>query len=78
LLRYLSPVFWAVALLANVALALQGRYLWLLTMQLVLLLSGLLVSRRCVHSGRRACSPTVLLPAHQPRIRRQPVPVPPW
>lgn len=40
LLRYLSPVFWMVALLANVALALQGRYLWLLVLQLALLLSG--------------------------------------
>ena len=40
LLRYLSPVFWMIALLANAALALQGRYLWLLIMQLALLLSG--------------------------------------
>lgn len=40
LLRYLSPVFWMIALLANAALALQGRYLWLLVMQLALLLSG--------------------------------------
>lgn len=41
LLRYLSPVFWMIALLANAALALQGRYLWLLVLQLALLLSGL-------------------------------------
>jgi len=40
LLRYLSPVFWLIALIANAALALQGRYLWLLLMQLALLLSG--------------------------------------
>ncbi|WP_460761446.1 glycosyltransferase family 2 protein [Lysobacter fragariae] len=42
LLRYLSPVFWMAALLANAVLASQGRYLWLLAMQLALLLSGLL------------------------------------
>jgi cellulose synthase/poly-beta-1,6-N-acetylglucosamine synthase-like glycosyltransferase len=42
LLRYLSPVFWLVALLANTALALQGRYLWLLALQLAVLLSGML------------------------------------
>lgn len=42
LLRYLSPVFWTVALLANVVLALDGRYLWLLAMQLAVLLAGLL------------------------------------
>ncbi|QSX77677.1 glycosyltransferase family 2 protein [Agrilutibacter solisilvae] len=41
-LRYLSPVFWAVALLANAALALQGRYVWMLAMQLALLVAGLL------------------------------------
>ena len=41
LLRYLSPVFWLIALLANAALALQGRYLWLLAMQLIVLFSGL-------------------------------------
>ena len=40
LFRYLSPLFWMVALLANAALALQGRYLWLLVIQLALLLSG--------------------------------------
>ena len=40
LLRYLSPVFWMIALLANAALAVQGRYLWLLVLQLALLLSG--------------------------------------
>jgi len=42
LLRYLSPVFWLIALAANAALALQGRYVWLLAMQLIVLLSGLL------------------------------------
>jgi cellulose synthase/poly-beta-1,6-N-acetylglucosamine synthase-like glycosyltransferase len=42
LLRYLSPVFWMLALLTNVALALQGRYVWLLALQLALLASGLL------------------------------------
>lgn len=42
LLRYLSPVFWMVALIANAALALQGRYVWLLAMQMAVLLSGLL------------------------------------
>ncbi|GAB3356795.1 glycosyltransferase family 2 protein [Lysobacter tyrosinilyticus] len=40
LLRYLSPVFWLIAFAANVVLALQGEYLWLLFMQLALLLSG--------------------------------------
>lgn len=40
LLRYLSPVFWMIALLANATLALQGHYLWLLAMQFALLLSG--------------------------------------
>jgi len=42
LLRYLSPVFWIVALLANVALALQGRYLVLLAVQVSLVALGLL------------------------------------
>lgn len=42
LLRYLSPVFWMLALLANAALALQGRYAWLLALQLALLSAGLL------------------------------------
>lgn len=42
LLRYLSPVFWAVALLANVALALQGRYLPLLALQALVLALGAL------------------------------------
>jgi cellulose synthase/poly-beta-1,6-N-acetylglucosamine synthase-like glycosyltransferase len=42
LLRYLSPVFWATALLANGVLALHGQYLWLLAMQLAVLLAGLL------------------------------------
>lgn len=40
LLRYLSPVFWSVALIANTALALQGRYVWLLAPQLALLVLG--------------------------------------
>ena len=40
MLRYLSPVFWALALAANLALALQGRYLWLLVLQLALLSLG--------------------------------------
>ncbi len=63
LLRYLSPVFWAVALLANVALALQGRYLWLLTMQLVLLLSGLLgfASLRAFGTSRLLAQPYYFL-----------------
>lgn len=42
LLRYLSPVFWAVALAANVALAVQGQYVWLLMLQLGLLGAGML------------------------------------
>jgi cellulose synthase/poly-beta-1,6-N-acetylglucosamine synthase-like glycosyltransferase len=42
LLRYLSPVFWMIAFLANIALAVQGRYAWLLAMQLVLVFSGLI------------------------------------
>ena len=44
LLRYLSPVFWVIALLANTALAFDGRpfYVVLLAMQLAVLLSGLL------------------------------------
>ncbi|QNP40697.1 glycosyltransferase family 2 protein [Lysobacter solisilvae (ex Woo and Kim 2020)] len=41
LLRYLSPVFWMIALAANIALALQGRYGWMLLMQLALLVAGL-------------------------------------
>jgi cellulose synthase/poly-beta-1,6-N-acetylglucosamine synthase-like glycosyltransferase len=41
-LRYLSPVFWTLALLANTALAMQGRYVWLLAIQLLVLVSGLL------------------------------------
>lgn len=41
-LRYLSPVFWTVALLANAALAADGRYVWMLVLQLAVLLSGLL------------------------------------
>ncbi len=42
LLRYLSPVFWLVALLANLVLAVQGRYEWMLLMQLALLIAGVL------------------------------------
>lgn len=42
LLRYLSPVFWGMALLANLALAAEGRYVWLLSLQLAVLAAGLL------------------------------------
>lgn len=42
LLRYLSPVFWLLALLANVALALRGEYVWLLAAQLAGIAIGLL------------------------------------
>lgn len=42
LLRYLSPVFWLIALVANTALAIDGRYLWLLVLQLAVLSCGLL------------------------------------
>ena len=42
LLRYLSPVFLSIALLANIALALQGRYEWLLALQLAGFAVGLL------------------------------------
>jgi len=42
LLRYLSPVFWAVALVANAALALQGQYTVLLAAQVSILALGLL------------------------------------
>lgn len=51
LLRYLSPVFWLVALLANATLALQGRYEWMLLMQLALLLSGALGFTRLREHG---------------------------
>ncbi|MGY0634490.1 glycosyltransferase family 2 protein [Luteimonas sp. A478] len=40
LLRYLSPVFWAVALGANLALAMQDRYVWLLGLQVAGILVG--------------------------------------
>ena len=42
LLRYLSPVFWSVALLANAALALQGQYIALLAVQVSILALGLI------------------------------------
>lgn len=42
LLRYLSPVFWIIALLANAALALQGQYVLLLVVQALILVLGLL------------------------------------
>lgn len=42
LLRYLSPVFCLVALLSNIALALQGRYEALLALQLAAIAAGLL------------------------------------
>ena len=42
LLRYMSPVFWLLALLANIGLAAQGAYLWLLAAQLCALAIGLL------------------------------------
>jgi cellulose synthase/poly-beta-1,6-N-acetylglucosamine synthase-like glycosyltransferase len=42
LLRYLSPVFWIVALLANAALALQGQYVLLLAVQVLILALGVL------------------------------------
>jgi cellulose synthase/poly-beta-1,6-N-acetylglucosamine synthase-like glycosyltransferase len=41
-LRYLSPLFWLVAILSNVALALDGRYVVLLVMQATGILVGLL------------------------------------
>lgn len=42
LLRYLSPVFCLAALLANIALALQGRHELLLALQLIAITAGLL------------------------------------
>jgi len=42
LLRYLSPVFWMLALLSNAVLAALGDYAWLLAMQLAVLVAGLL------------------------------------
>lgn len=41
LLRYLSPVFCAIAFASNLALAFQGRYIWLMGLQLVVLSAGL-------------------------------------
>ncbi|TWI12474.1 glycosyltransferase family 2 protein [Aerolutibacter ruishenii] len=41
-LRYLSPAFWLVALMANIALAVDGRYVPLLVLQLVGVLTGAL------------------------------------
>lgn len=41
-LRYLSPLFLSAALVANVALALQGRYEWLLLLQVIALTAGLI------------------------------------
>lgn len=63
LLRYLSPVFWMLALLANLALALQGRYLWLLALQLLLLFSGLLgfTSLRLAGKSRLLAKPYYFL-----------------
>lgn len=63
LLRYLSPVFWMLALLANLALALQGRYLWLLALQLMLLFSGLLgfTSLRLAGKSRLLAKPYYFL-----------------
>ncbi len=49
LLRYLSPVFWLVALLANIALALQGQYVPLLLAQL----AGIAVGLLGFHASRR-------------------------
>jgi hypothetical protein len=42
MLRYLSPVFWLIALLTNVALAIQGRFVAVLVLQLVALSLGFL------------------------------------
>lgn len=40
LLRYLSPLFCTAALLANIGLALQGRYVWMLALQLAAIAAG--------------------------------------
>ena len=63
LLRYGSPVFWAVALAANLALAFQGRYVWLLAMQLALICAGLLgfVSTRFFPGARLLAKPYYFL-----------------
>lgn len=63
LLRYLSPVFWGVALISNAALAMQGRYLWLLALQLILLGAGLLgfVLNRVLSGSRILSKPYYFL-----------------
>lgn len=63
LLRYLSPVFWVVAFGANAALALQGRYLWLMALQLLLVGAGLLgyVSTRMFSSSGVLAKPYYFL-----------------
>ena len=77
LLRYLSPVFWAVALLANAALALQGQYTVLLAAQVSILALGLLGFLPLGRFGNvPPPRPAVLLPPDQRRLCRQPVQIP--
>lgn len=52
LLRYLSPVFWLVALCANLALATQGRYVGLLGLQVAAILLGLVGFLPLRHLGK--------------------------
>ena len=63
LLRYLSPLFWLIALLANIALATQGKYLLLLALQLAALSVGLLgfLQLRVLSTSRLLASPYYFL-----------------
>lgn len=63
LLRYLSPLFLMTALLANIALALQGRYEWLLVLQGAAFSAGLIgfLPGRLLGSSRLLAQPYYFL-----------------
>lgn len=63
LLRYLSPVFCLSALLANIALALQGRYEILLALQVIAVAAGLLgfLQLRALNDSRLLAQPYYFL-----------------
>lgn len=63
LLRYLSPLFCTAALLANIALALQGRYLWMLALQVTAIAAGALgfVQLRTIGHSRVLAKPYYFL-----------------
>ncbi|MFC0679128.1 glycosyltransferase family 2 protein [Lysobacter korlensis] len=63
LLRYLSPIFCTAALVSNLVLAAQGRYIWLLALQLIAITAGMLgfLQPRMLGSSRLLAQPYYFL-----------------